>query len=99
MDIFQWSGRRVGSGLNLPDPDGHGQPKGPGLGGFLGGSAGRTPLGQPDPETWTGRTKPQMLTQKPESDEQQLPRAGPTLSETNVGGYELDPGWFYTLQR
>ena len=26
------------------------------LGGFLGGSDGRTPLGQPDPETRIGRT-------------------------------------------
>ena len=52
------------------------------LGGFLGGSAGRTPLGQPDPETRTGRTKSQISTWKPESDGQQPPRAGPTLSET-----------------
>ena len=52
------------------------------LGGFLGGSAGRTPLGQPDPETRTGRTTPKILTRKPGSDGQQPPRAGPTLSET-----------------
>ena len=43
------------------------------LDGFLGGSAGRTPLGQPDPETRTGRTKPQISTRKPESDGQQPP--------------------------
>ncbi len=52
------------------------------LGGFLGGSDGRTPLGQPDPETRTGRTTPKILTRKPGSDGQQPPRAGPTLSET-----------------
>ena len=49
------------------------------LGGFLGGSAGRAPLGQPDPETRTGRTTP---ARKPGSDGQQPPRASPTLSET-----------------
>ena len=49
---------------------------------LLVGLAGRTPLGQPDPETRTGRTKPQISTRKPESDGQQPPRAGPTLSET-----------------
>src|SRR5947199_5832621 len=52
------------------------------LGGFLGGSIGRTPLGQPDPETRTGRTAPKILTRKPGSDGQQPPRASPTLSET-----------------
>ena len=52
------------------------------LGGFLGGSDGRTPLGQPDPETRTGRTTPKILTRKPGSDGQQSPRAGPTLSKT-----------------
>src|SRR6266487_1546384 len=52
------------------------------LGGFLGGSDGRTPLGQPDPETRTGRTTPKILTRKPGSDGQQPPRASPTLSET-----------------
>ena len=52
------------------------------LGGFLGGSDGQTPLGQPDPETRTGRTTPKILTRKPGSDGQQPPRAGPTLSET-----------------
>ena len=52
------------------------------LGGFLDGSDGRTPLGQPDPETRTGRTTPKILTRKPGLDGQQPPRAGPTLSET-----------------
>src|SRR6266487_512704 len=52
------------------------------LGGSLGGLTGRTPLGQPDPETRTGRTTPKILTRKPGSDGQQPPRAGPTLSET-----------------
>jgi len=52
------------------------------LGGFLGGSDGRTPLGQPDPETRTGRTTPKILTRKPGSDGQQPPRASLTLSET-----------------
>ena len=52
------------------------------LGGFLGGSAGRTPLGQPDPETRTGRAKPKFSARKPESDGHQPPRASPTLSET-----------------
>src|SRR6266487_5183393 len=52
------------------------------LGGSLGGLTGRTPLGQPDPETRTGRTTPKILTRKPGSDGQQPPRAGLTLSET-----------------
>ncbi len=52
------------------------------LGGFLGGSAGRTPLGQPDPETRMGWTKPQILTREPGLDGQQPPWAGPTLSKT-----------------
>ena len=52
------------------------------LGGVLGGSAGRTPLGQPDPETRTGRTTPEILTQKPRLDGQQPLWAGLTLSET-----------------
>src|SRR6266487_3354243 len=51
------------------------------LGGSLGGLTGRTPLGQPDPETRTGRTTPKILTRKPGSDGQQPPWAGLTLSE------------------
>ena len=48
---------------------------------FLGGSARQTPLGQPDPETRTGRTTPEILTRKLRSDRQQLSWAGLTLSE------------------
>src|SRR6266487_5377811 len=57
------------------------------LGGSLGGLTGRTPLGQPDPETRTGRTTPKILTRKPGSDGQQPPRAGSTLSKTKSNNY------------
>ena len=49
---------------------------------FLDRSARRTLLGQPNPETQTGQTFPEILTWKPESDGQQLPQTDLTLSET-----------------
>ena len=52
------------------------------LDGFLGGLIGRTSLGQPNPETRTGRATPKILIQKPGLDGQQTPRASPTLSKT-----------------
>jgi len=51
------------------------------LGESLGRLTGRTPLGQPDLETRTGRTTPKILTRKPGLNKQQLPRAGLILFE------------------